>query len=163
VILRFNGKEIRGSSALPPIVGTSPVNREAQVSIIRDGKLMEVPVKIGELPAEEDLNLARAVPEPKQTSRLGVTVTDLSSEQREELGIQQPAGVYVQAVQDGPAQQAGIREGDVILKIDNRWVDNASGFREVVEKLPAGRSVAVLVQRSSGPLFLALRLPEGSR
>ena len=65
-----------------------------------------------------------------------------------------------EAIADGPAQQAGIREGDVVLKINNQWVENAAKFRELVDDLPAGRSVAVLVQRSSGPLFLALRVPE---
>jgi serine protease Do len=160
IILRFNGKDIRRSTVLPPIVGMSPIDQEAQLRVMRGGERLNIPVTIGELPAEKDLNLTRSVPEPRRTSRLGITVTDLEAKQREELGIERPAGVYVDGLQEGPAQKAGIREGDVILKIDNQWVDSAAKFRELVDELPAGRSVAVLVQRSSGPLFLALRLPE---
>jgi serine protease Do len=160
VIVSFNGKEIRNSAVLPPMVGTSPVNRDAELTILRDGDSAQVKVKIGELPAEDDLTLAATPQEPARTSLLGVTVAELSAKQRQELDIQQPAGVYVEAVEEGPAQQAGIREGDVILKLNNQWVKDAAGFREMVNDLPAGRSVAVLVHRSSGPLFLALRLPE---
>ena len=160
VIVSFNGKEIRNSAVLPPMVGTSPVNRDAELTILRDGDSAQVKVKIGELPAEDDLTLAATPQEPARTSLLRVTVAELSAKQRQELDIQQPAGVYVEAVEEGPAQQAGIREGDVILKLNNQWVKDAAGFREMVNDLPAGRSVAVLVHRSSGPLFLALRLPE---
>lgn len=160
VILSFNGKEIRNSSVLPPMVGTSPVNKDAELTVIRSGEPKQIAVKIGELPAEDDLKLTRTPAEPGRTSSLGITVSDLSAQQRQDLGIQQPAGVYVEAIADGPAQQAGIREGDVVLKINNQWVENAAKFRELVDDLPAGRSVAVLVQRSSGPLFLALRVPE---
>lgn len=160
VILSFNGKKIRNSAGLPPMVGTSPVNRDAKLTILRNGDSAQIKVKIGELPAEQDLKLAGGAREPARASLIGVTVADLTATQRQELDIQQSAGVYVEAVKEGPAQQAGIREGDVILKINNQWIEDAAGFREMVDDLPAGRSVAVLVQRSSGPLFLALRLPE---
>ena len=160
VILRFNGKEIRNSSVLPAMVGTSPVNKDAELAVIRDGDSTRIKVKIGELPAEEDLKLVGTARDPGRTSLLGITVSDLNAQRRQELSIQQPAGVYVEAIKEGPAQQAGIREGDVILKINNQWVENTAAFRELVDELPAERSVAVLVQRSSGPLFLALRLSE---
>jgi len=49
----------------------------------------------------------------------------------------------------------------VILMIDNRKVDGLEAFRRIVRKLEPGRSVPVLVHRGGGPLFLALRVPEG--
>ena len=78
------------------------------------------------------------------------------------LGIpENPSGVVIASVAPGsPAAQAGLQRGDVIVKLNNRDVENAKAFRQLVEELPSGRSVPVLVLRRSGPLFLALRVPK---
>ena len=96
---------------------------------------MQKNIHIGELPPEDKLDLTAATPEFSSTSRLGITVSNLEPEQREKLGIGRPVGVRVDKVQEGPASEA-------------------------VSELPAGKSVAILVQRTTGPIFLALRVPE---
>ena len=63
-------------------------------------------------------------------------------------------------VQAGPARKAGVRRGDVILMLNNVEVTDAKQFRELVENLPAGKSVPLLVQRRGGPVFLALKIDE---
>jgi serine protease Do len=93
------------------------------------------------------------------SGRLGVLVEDLTSEQRSQTGIEEH-GVIVKEVKNGAAQEAGIQAGDVIVMFDGATVKNAAQFKELVDKVEAGRSVAVLVQRRSGPAFLALRLPK---
>jgi serine protease Do len=67
----------------------------------------------------------------------------------------------VAKVDAGPAFNAGIRDGDVILLVDNQKVKNARQFNELVGKLPPGKSVPVLIQRRGGPLFLAMKVPDG--
>jgi serine protease Do len=59
----------------------------------------------------------------------------------------------------GPATQAGVRKGDIILAIDNKPVQNATQFAKTVKGLPAGKSVALLVQRNGSPTFLAIKVP----
>ena len=54
---------------------------------------------------------------------------------------------------------AKVKKGDVILSLNNEAVRDADHFRELVKNLPSGKSVALLVQRSGGPTFLALRVP----
>jgi serine protease Do len=61
----------------------------------------------------------------------------------------------------GPASDAGIQKGDVITMIDNREVESIGDFREITDGLKDGKSVALLVQRRAGPVFLAIR-PEDS-
>ena len=53
-----------------------------------------------------------------------------------------------------------IHNGDVIIRIDNKPVENVKTFEQMVKKLPAGKSVAILVQRRGGPIFLAMKVPE---
>jgi len=157
VILRFNGKEIATSSALPPLVGESPVNEAAKLDVLRRGRIHEVMVMIGELPEEGDM-IANITPERSTANRIGLVVGDLDAEQREQLGLEQ-GGVIVQEVEPGAAERAGIGPGDLILMFDHRPVNDAKQFRELLEDIEPGRSVAALIQRGDGRMFFAVRIP----
>jgi serine protease Do len=156
VIVRFDGKEIRDSASLPPIVGRSRVGVSIPVDVIRDRKQKVVKVKLGELP--EDAAVASAgKPAVDKTNRLGLSVADLTVEQQAELEID--AGVVVTRLVDGAASRAGVHKGDIILSIDNKPVKNVEAFQELVKTLPDNKSVAILVQRDGSPTFLALKVP----
>ncbi|MGB5340027.1 MAG: DegQ family serine endoprotease [Gammaproteobacteria bacterium] len=157
VILAFDGKEVSSSSNLPPIVGSSQVGVNIPVDVMRDRRKLVVQVKLGELP-EDNIKVGAAEPEVEKTNRIGVTVVDLTNEQQQELDVE--SGVLVQRITQGVASRAGIRRGDIILSIDNKPVKDAKHFRKTVDALPAGESVALLVQRDGSPTFLALRVPE---
>ena len=160
VVLEFNSVNIIDSASLPPIVGRTHIGDEVPVKLMRNGKPFTVKVKIGELPPEDQV--AAAGPSEKDKSsnnRLGAVVSDLTPEQKQALEGKK-SGVYVDDVKSGPARGAGLRRGDVILMINNVDVKNLAHFQQIVKDLPAGKSVPMLVQRSSGPVFLALKMPE---
>jgi serine protease Do len=157
VIVSFDGKEIEESASLPPIVGSTKVGKEIPVGILRNGKQIEIEVTLGELP-EEGPAPTQAKPPVGKTSRLGLSVRDLSDDQKQELDVE--GGVLVEQVAEGAAARAGISKGDVILSINNQPVRSASQFQKLVAALPAGKSVAVLVQRDGNPTFLAIRVPD---
>jgi serine protease Do len=158
VITKFNGKEIDQSSGLPPLVGVSPVGKKVEVEVLRKGKQKMLNVVLGELP-EDDEQLASASGAPKTSSsnRLAVVVIDLTPEQRKQIDIKEN-GVLVSDVNAGPARKSGVRRGDVILMINNVDIKNTDHFKEVVQNLPEGKSVPLLVQRRGGPVFLALKV-----
>jgi serine protease Do len=58
----------------------------------------------------------------------------------------------------GPGRDAGIQRGDVILRIQNNIVRDVADFDKIVKNLPAGKSIAVLIQRQGSPVFLALKI-----
>jgi serine protease Do len=156
VIVKFDGREIRDSASLPPIVGRSRVGVSIPVDVIRNRKQKVINVKLGELP--EDTAIASAgKPAADKTNRLGLSVADLTAEQQTELEID--AGVVVTRLVDGVASRAGVRKGDIILSIDNKPVKDVETFRKLVKALPDNESVAILVQRNGSPTFLALRVP----
>ena len=64
---------------------------------------------------------------------------------------------HVEIDEGGPASEAGIQKGDVITMIDNREIASVDQFESVAEGLESGKSVALLVQRRAGPVFLAIR------
>jgi serine protease Do len=158
IVMSFNGREIERSSSLPPVVGSTQVGKKVPVKVMREGRTQTLWVELGELP-DKDEKIAKAEPS-KITSdnRLGVEVADLTDQQRKEIGLE--GGVLVQGVGKGAAGDAGIREGDIILRIDGKLIGSVDEFEQRVEKLPEGKSVAVLIQRRGGPIFLALKVPE---
>lgn len=160
VIVEYNGKEINYSSDLPPLVGRTRVGNKAKIKVLRDGKIKTLLVQIGELPPDEEIQKSQAeTPKKIKTDRLGLSVTDLTADQRKELELN-GGGVIVEQIEDGAASSAGIQRGDVIAKLNGKTVTNAKQFKELVDDLPEGKSVPVLVIRRSGPMFLALKVPE---
>ena len=162
VIVEFNGKKVMRSSSLPPLVGRSAVGKDAQVTIIRNRSRELIKVRIAELPAT--MTRASFTPEeddkPLEKSALGMNVIELSETAQKKLRVR--SGVEVIEVDEsGSARDAGIQKGDVITMIDNIAVDSVDDFDAITDDLKAGKSVALLVQRRSGPVFLAIR-PEDS-
>jgi serine protease Do len=157
IITEFNGQQIETSGDLPPMVGITPINDKATLKIIRQGEVKTIEFKVGLLPDEVD-KLADAKAAPKLPhNRLGINVIDLTDEQRKALEITKN-GVMVQDVAKGPAKDAGIQRGDVILRIQNNVIRDAADFEKSVKKLPVGKSVAVLIQRQGSPVFLAIKV-----
>ncbi len=159
VILKYNGTTLRSSSELPPLVGSSNVDRPAELEILRGGREISVKVNIGELPQEDALELAQSTAPRVAENRLGLMVSELTGEQRKQLSLPSKNGVLVESVTGRPAREAGIQQGDVILMLNNQDVESVAQFNKLVKKLPAGKTVAVLVQRNTGPIFLPLRIP----
>ena len=160
IVLAFDGHEVDRSSDLPPIVGSTRVGSDVPVKILRDGKTLELTVRTAELPEEGEIKLSgNDRPGSASADRLGITVADMTAQQREENDAPEH-GVLVTEVKDGPAKQAGVRAGDLVLMLDNAKVKDADAFRDMAGKLPAGKTVSILVQRQGNPIFLALK-PKG--
>lgn len=156
VIIAFEGHEIDTSGELPPIVGMTPIGKKAKVKIIRDGKKKTIKVKIALLPDKTQLALS-TVEQKKELNRLGIIAVDLTDEQRKRLDVPKH-GVLVQRVKSGPALDIGVQPGDVILRIQNNVVRDLADFDKIIKEIPAGQSIAVLIQRRGSPIFLALKL-----
>jgi len=160
VIVKFNGDKIGVSSDLPPMVGSTKVGKTVPAKVIRHGKPVNLKVKIAELPVDENTKLSSSGKDGKhEQNSLHVLVKDLTEEQRKELEIKD-YGVIVSQISSGPAYKAGIRNGDVVLLINNIKIKNAKHFDELVNQLPKDKSVPILIQRRGGPIFLALKLED---
>ncbi|MDD5229183.1 MAG: DegQ family serine endoprotease [Methylococcales bacterium] len=157
VITEFNGQLIDHSADLPPMVGITPINNDATLKIIRQGENRILHFNIGLLPDEEDKLAAAKSTNKSPENQLGITVSELTNEQRQLLQIPHN-GVLVQDVAKGASRDAGLQRGDVILRIQNIIVRDLNDFDKIVKRLPTGVSIAVLIQRQGNPVFLALKL-----
>jgi serine protease Do len=100
------------------------------------------------------INLARGVIDQLRSSGevtrgwLGVGIQDLTPELKEYYGIKDRKGVLVTQVFPGdPADKAGLKSGDVILKVDGQEVDTGRELSRLIAEAPVGREVALDVVR----------------
>ena len=157
IIVEFDGHVIETSGELPPIVGMTAIDQKSNLKIIRQGDKEDLSVKVGLLPAQAAAQIAPGTMPETNVNRLGLSVADLSDEQRQQLQIEKN-GVLVQKVNKGIALDAGIQPGDVILRVQNATVKDAADFNKIVAKLPVEKSIAMLIQRNGSPVFIALKI-----
>ncbi|HKK14822.1 MAG TPA: DegQ family serine endoprotease [Gammaproteobacteria bacterium] len=157
VITAYNGHEIQQSSALPPLVANTPIGKTVPVKVLRDGSAKTVQVTIKELKPKEQSQQASTQPGAKH-HELNMVVSGLTADQRKKLDVSD-GGVLVRQVGKGPAAEAGLRPGDVILMLAGHRVTSTRQFTALVHKLPRNKPVPVLVQRHDNPMFLTLELP----
>ena len=160
VITRFDSHEIDLSTALPPLVGATGVDRRVEVAIMRGGKPQTLAVQIAALPDNEPpvASTEPVVTSERSLDRLGLRVAPVPPELRRQLGIPE-GGVLVEQVDNSRAARAGLRQGDVLGMLNGAQIRDPDAFDRTLEDLPAGRAIALLVLRRSGPAYLALRVP----
>ena len=94
-----------------------------------------------------------------QRGFLGVSIQDVDAKLADEKGIRKIEGVYVAAVsEDGAADKAGIKEGDVILKINGKEVNSSSALQEEVSRYYPGDEIEVTLRRKGDEKTLKARL-----
>ena len=87
--------------------------------------------------------------------RLGLELAPLSSSQQKEFGI--TGGLLVIRV-EGASANSGIREGDVVLALNNHDIKKIEQLKELMKKYKKSRSVALLVKRGEGSIYVPIRL-----
>ena len=159
VILSMNGQPIVMSADLPHLVGGLKDGAKAKLEIIRNGKRQNLDVTIGALPDEDqEVTTTPGGAVERSSNRLGVSVSDLTAEQKKTLELQ--GGVVIKDVQDGPAALIGLRPGDVISHLNNQAIASAKQFTEIAKELPKNRSVSMRVLRQGRASFITFKLAE---
>jgi serine protease Do len=158
VIIEYNGKPVRHSSDLPFFVGRTKVGSDANIKVMRGGKIRTVKVTIGQLPDSDlaSLDVEESHPEKTNAALLGMNVRDLTKQEKKKLELD--SGILVLAVDAGSvAATAGIIKGDVILMLNKENIKDVKGFKNIVSTLKKGKSAAILVRRGKGSQFLVLK------
>lgn len=163
IIEAFNDRDIPTSSALPPMVGATKIGEVAVLRIVRQGKPQRIEIKIGQLPDEDQLAQqggGKDSADGGQLARFNVQIVTPTDSQRAQLDLPKTGGALITGVKPGPAADAGIRPGDLILRVQDQVIRDAKHLEDVVKTLPKDKSVALLVHRRGGSQFLALKLKD---
>ena len=153
VITLFDGKKVPEAKDLSRVVASTPVGKTVEVTLVRNGDVIERSVKLGEM---KDTSQTASLPSKKDT--LGLTVQELTPEIAGDLGVEAQSGVVVSNVEPGsPAADAGIRAGDVIREVNRNRVASIQDFGRKIEKAKSGNSILMRLQRGESSLFAAIQ------
>lgn len=166
IILKVNGKQIESNIDLQRTIGNTAPGTKVAMSVWRKGAPKDITVTVGDVPSDARVAKAPEKKDEKKVStpdRLGLVVAELDSETRKAVpdavrkAQKGEFGVLVKD-SDGAAERAGIREGDVILAVNNTDVKSVSQFNEIVARLDTKKAVALLVKRENQTRYVTLRV-----
>jgi len=152
VIVEFDGEPIEEWNELPRVVAGTRVDKDVDLVVVRDGKRKTVSLNVGKM---DEPHRAEEAPE-ESPAAFGLRTQELTPELAEQLGVPEDAGVVIAGVEPGsPAEEAGLRRGDVILEVNRKTVANVDQLRDRLDQ--ADDRVLVLISRGESNLFVPLK------
>jgi serine protease Do len=155
IITKVDGKVVEKSGDLPRLIGNTKPGTKTTLQVFRRGSTKDITVTVAEFEADKPMRRTSdpgTPPAPK--GALGLSVADLSDAQKREMRLR--SGVRVEAV-DGAAARAGLREGDVILSMDNTEITDVKQFSQLAQKAEKAKAVSVLVRRGEAVNYLVIK------
>jgi len=154
VITKVDGREVSDAGALQVEVGQREPGAKIELTILRDGRELTLPVTVAELGkgksgAEESASTSEG------KARWGIGLSDLNSETRAQLQAPDDVkGALVARVQPGsPADNAGLSAGDVIQSVNRKPTQSAADVKDALSKIPNGEDALVLIWSQGGSTF----------
>ena len=162
VVTAVNGQPVESASDLQVVVAEDAPGSKIQLDVQRNGHAEKLDLTVGEY--HKDQEVAAAAKEDGGHARLGVAISDLTPDIRQQLNLpSQFEGVAVAQVQPAsPAEDAGLGRGDVILEVNRQRVKSAQQFRDNVQHAPAGKDMLLLVWANGGASYRVVHPESGS-
>jgi serine protease Do len=156
IILKFNDNVVKGAAHLKNLVGKEKPGASANMSVYRDNKTLEIPVKIAER-TQKALASSGATDSPGETSNdLGIQIEKVPASVSSKMGLKDGEGLLVKDIaSDGAGAKIGLRAGDVILEIDGTAVSGMDEFKKAVTTAKKNKVIRLMIQRGSAKIFLA--------
>ncbi len=147
VLLKVNGKEIRGVRELQLLIASTQVGKQVEVIVLREGKEVALAVKVAER-SEETAASAHG----QSIDKPGVIGLQVGPAEGGE-------GVAVLAVSaDSAAGKAGVRVGDIILSVNRVEIKDVSSFVRETGKITSGDNIVLLLRRDKTTMYLAFKV-----
>lgn len=162
IVTAVDGKKIGNYTELPFLVGRLRPGMETQLNIIRNGDPDTLKLVVGSRDPQDRVASVEPVPEGETSSAdnpLKITVVDVPNDVKETFNLDE--GIFIEDVEEGPAQQAGLRRGDVILSIQTTPMKNVMDFESMMQRLPTSGTFAILITRpGQGTRYVVIDLNE---
>jgi serine protease Do len=153
IIFSRDGKPVDDVGAFRNGIASTAPGTTTKLEVWRDGKATSIDVKLGKLPGES-ATLAQQS-ESEGVAKLGVALTEVPPELRAKLGSDAKGGALVASVEPGsPAEEAGLKRGDVILEVGASKVTSASDAQSKLASGAKDKPVRLRVVREGHGMFV---------
>ena len=161
VITRLDGQPVSDAGELQVQVGQKRPGTTIKLEVMREGKIVDVPVTLEAMGGRNSDDESASSEHGKP--RWGLGLADLTPDVREQLQAPKDIhGAVVGNVQPGsPADNAGLRQGDVILEVNRHSVQSASDAVQELGKVTKGQDALVLVWSNGGNTYRVLHPSQG--
>ncbi len=132
IINNVNGVEVKSVAELQEQVGRHSPGDKISVGLLRENKAVTLNVQLKNLDGNTGV-----VSAPKTADVLGASFKEVDSKVKEKLGVNY--GLQVESIKKGKLQDAGIKTGYIILKINNQSIRTQSDIQSTIEQVYAGR------------------------
>jgi serine protease Do len=162
-VVAVGGVPIKETRQLIDSISALSPGTKVELDVIREQKKRTVTVTVGERPSSEEEQAKGEGNAGTVTEKLGLEVTDITTRTRRAYGLSaEIEGVVVTEVsQPSPADEAGLAEGDVILKVNGKAIESQSQFKEEIEALRSGSFARLYVLRPQAEQkrFVLIQVP----
>ena len=159
VIVEFDGIKIQSVDHLRNNVSSSKPDKFYNLSLIRNGKKKSFRVKLAKMPNDDQLAMST---QSESASELGIEVSSLNRMNRQEFDIKdKDTGVLVtQIFQNTPADDAGVRVGDLITRVGSRRCSSVKQFDDLVRNSIRRGMLMLHIKRDGNAQYVTLDLKE---
>jgi serine protease Do len=160
LVTRMQGQDVKDANDLMNRVALLAPGTKADLTVIRGGKEQKITVTVGKRD-EEKIAKQEGGANGGAVAALGLEAADVNEETRRQyrIGKRVKEGAVVTRVDpDGPAAEAGVREGDVIIEADRRKVASAADLDQAVADEGKDGKVLLLINRRGDTFFAMARL-----
>src|SRR5215472_4275054 len=163
VITEIDGRKINDAGELQVVIGQQKPGTKVELTVLRDGKTMNIPVTLEEL-GKRSSNGESSSGESSGKMHWGIGIASLTPEVRDQLQVPSEVhGAVVEQVQPGSsADNAGLQQGDIILEVNRHKVQSPSDVQQALSNVPKGQDALILVWSNGGNTFRVLHSPEGA-
>ena len=155
VVLSVNDKAVNNPQELQDAIRALQIEDKATLKVKREGKEISFIVKIGEMPSDETLVTKDKV----FTEQTGLRVEVVTPDIARNAGLSKVTGLVISEVIPGsPAEDMGLRNGDIILEANRQEVSTIEGWEDIINKLNPGDTLLLLIFRSNRTYYIPLKI-----
>lgn len=163
IIRSFNGKEMKATEDVQKYIFSRKVGEEIKAQILRNGKPMELKIKLEQMPATFGLASSEIRENPVVakslaiTDKLGLKVQKLNAELAKAMGLKTKEGLAIVSVkEDSASDKAGLKKGDIITQVNGSDISNEADLEKALKDGEKKQSSVFLIERSTVPMFLVV-------
>lgn len=157
LVLKLNGEPMKSTGEFRNAIGAAGAGATVKLDILREGKASTIEAKLGEQPEEAGrVSRMNNGGQPGALEGLSLEQLDPSLRQKYDVPASVKSGVVVTEIAPGsPAEDSGLREGDVVLEVNRVAVNDVAGFKQAYAK--SKDRVLLRIARGGITLFLAVK------